>query len=184
MNKILFETKRTQVREFQLSDKKDVFTLNSNELVTKYTSDVGRVKTEQDAENIIEQTWISQYKKYGFSRWAVVCKQTNKVIGFAGFKYLPEREEIDFGYRFLPDYWGQGLGFEVAFDTLEFGLSKFKFEQVHAMAMPENQGSNRILEKLGFAYQGQDNYQGVPVKCWLLKGECVKGGRQSGVLAK
>ena len=65
---------------------------------------------EEILEEIISEVFFEDYKKYGYGRLAVLYKPENKLIGFTGIKYLTEMGgESDLGYRFLPDYWGQGI---------------------------------------------------------------------------
>jgi RimJ/RimL family protein N-acetyltransferase len=103
---IFIETNRVILREFELNDLQAVFDFSSNTEVQKYTGDVVLNNLDQ-TKDIIVNVWFSDYKKYGYGRYAVVYKPDNKVIGFAGLKYLPELRETDIGFRFLPEYWGK-----------------------------------------------------------------------------
>ena len=110
MMTILIETPRLKMREFTLDDLDAVYTFSINKDVTKYTGDLGMVKTKQDAKDVIINVWQAEYKKYGCARYALLCKETDEVIGFCGIKCLPEEQQPDIGYRMLPKYWGKGLG--------------------------------------------------------------------------
>ena len=112
MNQII-ETERILLREFKETDAEAVFAFSSNKEVHKYTGDE-LVASMERAKEIITDIWFTDYKKYGYGRWAVVYKPEDKVIGFAGLKYLPEIGETDIGYRFLPSYWGKGIASEVS----------------------------------------------------------------------
>ena len=97
----LIETPRTILRQFTLDDVEAVYEYNSNLEVQKYTGDELITSLER-AREIITQISFKDYKTYGYGRLAVVHKADNKVIGFAGLKFLPEIGETDIGYRFLP----------------------------------------------------------------------------------
>lgn len=103
---IIIETERTILREFSEEDYTAVFEFSSNKEVLKYTGDV-RLESLEQVKNIISNIWFSDYKNYGYGRLAVVYKPENKIIGFAGLKYLPELNKTDIGFRFLPEYWGE-----------------------------------------------------------------------------
>ena len=149
---ILIETPRLKMRKFTLNDLDAVYEFSSNEDVTKYTGDIGMVKNKQDARDVITHVWQAEYKKYGYARYALICKTTDKVIGFCGIKYLPEEQRPDIGYRMLPEYWGKGLGFEAVKATMDYATNVLKLDNVMAEAVIENVASNKILLKAGFKH--------------------------------
>ncbi len=154
---IKIETERLILRQFQESDVDDVFEFSSNLEVLTYTGEKPLIKKSQ-ALDIIKNIWFSDYEKYGFGRWAVINKLDNKLFGFAGLKYLPEIDEVDIGYRFLPEYWGQGLATEASIEILKYGFDELKLKRIIGIAMPENIASCKILEKIGLKYYKTDNF--------------------------
>jgi RimJ/RimL family protein N-acetyltransferase len=48
----------------------------------------------------------------GFRRFAARSRASGSLLGMCGF--LPEEEEIDFGYRYSVETWGKGIGSEAA----------------------------------------------------------------------
>ncbi|SFC61230.1 GNAT family N-acetyltransferase [Pseudoalteromonas denitrificans] len=149
---ILIETPRLIMREFTLDDLDAVYEFSVNEDVTKYTGDLGMVKTKQDAKDVITNVWQAEYKKYGYARYALVYKENNHVIGFCGIKYLPEENRPDVGYRMLPEYWGKGLGLEAVRATMDYANNTLKLENIMAEAVVENIASNKILLKVGLKH--------------------------------
>jgi len=117
----IIETERIILREFAEDDFNAVFEFNSNIEVQKYTGDT-ILNYHEQAKRIITDVWLEDYKKYGYGRWAVIYKPDNKLIGFAGLKYLPEYDETDIGYRILPDYWGKGLMTEIGKEISPRGI--------------------------------------------------------------
>ncbi len=101
------------------------------------------------------------FEKYGFGRWACVLKGEKKVIGFAGLKFLPEREEIDLGYRFLPEHWGKGLATEASQASIDFGFNILKLKRIIGLVLPKNKASIRVLEKVGMKKEGWDDFESV-----------------------
>lgn len=160
MNKnILIETDRIILREFELNDMQAVFNFSSNAEVQKYTGDTILNNLDQ-AKDIIVNVWFSDYKKYGYGRYAVVYKPEHKVIGFAGLKYLPELDETDIGFRFLPEYWGKGIATEVSRKIIKYGFEVLKLNRIIGIAMPENLASNKVLDKIGLDFYKFDMYVG------------------------
>jgi len=158
MNPII-ETERLILREFTVNDVESVYEFNSNVELHKYTGDE-IIKSKERAKEIITDIWLKDYEKYGYGRWAVVYKPENKVIGFAGLKYLTEINETDIGYRFLPEYWGKGLASEISNEIIKYGFNKLNLNRIIGIAMPENIGSWKVLEKIGLELYKVDKYDG------------------------
>lgn len=156
---MIIETERLILRKFNIDDAEAVLEFNSNSAVIKYTGDE-LVKSLDRAKEIINDVWFDDYEKYGYGRWAVIYKRENKIIGFAGLKYLPEMDETDIGFRFLPAYWGKGIATEAAKPIIEYGFKNFGLERIIGVAMPENIGSCKVLEKIGLKFYKVGDYDG------------------------
>ncbi|MFK5889339.1 MAG: GNAT family N-acetyltransferase [Flavobacteriaceae bacterium] len=165
MNAII-ETERTFMRPFTEDDTQAVFDFGSNKEVQKHTGDKLLESIDQ-AKNTIRNVWFADYKKYGYGRWAVVHKKDNKVIGFAGLKYLPEFRKTDIGYRFLPQYWGQGIATEVSLPIIKYGFEKLGLKEIIGIADPVNKGSIKVLQKIGLKYYKKAIYDEGTTKKYL-----------------
>lgn len=146
--KPIIETERLILREFTMDDCEAVFEFNSNLELHQYTGDEVLQSVDR-AKEIIRDIWLEDYKNYGYGRWATIYKPEDKIIGFAGLKYLPELNQTDIGFRFLPSYWGKGLATEASREILKYGFDKLGIDEIIGIAMPENIGSCRVLEKIG-----------------------------------
>lgn len=155
--KQIIETNRIILREFTLEDIDAVFEFGSNKIVNEYTGDVS-LKNKTEAKNIIENIYFKDYKKYGYGRWATVYKPTNKIIGFAGLKFLPEFNETDIGFRFLPEYWNKGIATEVSKEIIKYGFKHLNLKRIIGIADPKNIGSCKVLEKIGLTFYKSDFY--------------------------
>ncbi len=155
----MIQTKRTSLRPFIPSDYEAVFEFGSHPEVGKYTGDE-LLQTPQQAKDIITNVFQSDYKKYGYGRWAVVHKSDNKVIGFAGLKYLPEFDQVDIGFRFLPQYWNKGLATEVSIEIIKYGFETLNLDEIIGIADPLNIGSCKVLQKIGLQFYKTDQYDG------------------------
>lgn len=156
--KTIIETERIILRHFCDDDAVAVFEFDSNEAVVRWTGEPALTHIDQ-ARDIINDIWKPEYEKYGYARYAVVHKQDQKVIGFAGLKFLPEFGEADLGYRMLPQYWGQGLASEMAVSLVVHAFDDLGLKKILGFAMPENPASCRVLEKAGFHF---DKFAEIP----------------------
>ena len=110
MNFIL-ETPRLILREFDISDAENLFLLNSDPDVIRYTGDVA-FKNIDEAKALIEN--YVPYKRDGYGRWTVLLKDTNEFIGWGGLRFIEDTKNIDLGYRYMKKYWNKGYGTEAA----------------------------------------------------------------------
>lgn len=148
--KALIETERLLFREINFDDKQEMFQLHSNAEVQKYTGEA-LIQSMEEMEQAI-QTRIENYKKYGYGRWATFLKDGVQFIGWAGLDYLPEFDEIDLGYRFLPNYWGMGYATEASHAILTYGFDTLELNRIIALAMKENKASIKVMEKVGMKF--------------------------------
>lgn len=138
-------TARLMHRAFEPADARAFFALNSNEDVMRFTGEAP-LPSEEVALTAIES--YVDFERYGYGRWA--CVYHGRVIGFSGMKYLPEHEVVDLGYRFLPEYWGQGFATESARACVDFAFTTMGVHELWAFVLPKNKASIRVLEKLDF----------------------------------
>ena len=150
--KLVIETKRLLLREYVPEDAQAMFEIGCNPIVQKYTGDPCLTSVEETRTMLCERP-IADYRKYGFGRWAVVLKATSKVIGMAGLKYLQEMNEVDVGYRMLPEYWGLGLATEASQASVKYGFETLKLSRIIGLVAPANIGSVRVLEKSGLMFE-------------------------------
>lgn len=149
--KIVIETDRLILREITLDDKEAMFKLHSDPAVQKYTGEPV-VESIEEMEQAIA-TRIIDHKKYGFGRWATFLKDGMQFVGWAGLAYLPEFDEIDLGYRFLPEYWGSGIATEASRAILDYGFDTLKIKRIIAIALKEHKASIRVMEKVGMEFE-------------------------------
>lgn len=146
------ETSRLLHREMTTADATDFYKLNSHPDVMRYTGD-DVIASEEQAKQAIQQ--YPDFNTIGYGRWACILKESQRMIGFCGLKYLPDQDAVDLGYRFFPEYWGQGLATEASRVCLDFGFQVIGLQQIVAFVLPENGGSIRVLQKLGMVRDGE-----------------------------
>ena len=76
-------------------------------------------------------------------------------MGWCGIKLL--KEEIngfqniyDLGYRYSPEFWGNGFAKEAAQACIQYAFNEMELENLYAYADIHNDVSNALLLKLGF----------------------------------
>jgi len=148
---LFLETERLLLRPFLTKDISPAYQMNLDPKVSQYTGD-GGVLSRSELERRIKEDVMGDYLKHGYGRLAVIWKENQEFIGFAGLKYLEDMQEVDLGYRFRSNYWGKGIATEAGKACLELGFSKLRLEKIIAMILPANVRSERVLEKLGMQF--------------------------------
>lgn len=157
------ETPRLYFREILPSDAGNIFELDSNPEVHRYLGNTP-VTSVEECRKVIEMI-RNQYKENGIGRWAVMEKENNVFIGWAGLKLLKEPinnyvNVYDLGYRFNPKYWGKGYATEAAMCWRDLAFKEMNIEKLYACADAANIASRRVLEKIGMNYVEDFDYEG------------------------
>ncbi|WP_299438308.1 GNAT family N-acetyltransferase [uncultured Aquimarina sp.] len=147
---MIIETERLILREMVMDDAQDMLRLHSNHQVQKYTGE-NIITSLEEINNKIKE-FQSRDKNRGFGRWVTILKKEKQFVGWAGLAYLPEFDEVDLGYRFLPEYWGLGIATEASHAILTYGFESLKLKKIIAIAMKENKSSIKVMEKVGMEF--------------------------------
>ena len=143
--KMITENEKLFIEKFKKSDISEWSKIESDPKVRHFVD--GKKQTYKQSEEYIKKN-IFSYDNNGFGRYAVRFKKNKQLIGMCGF--LEEDYGIDFGYRYTPTVWINGIGFDVAKLVLNYGIKKLKLYKILALTHEDNHGSIRILEKLDF----------------------------------
>jgi ribosomal-protein-alanine N-acetyltransferase len=152
-------TKHLLIRPFTVEDAEEYFPLVSHPDVLRYTGESPATSLD-DVRQILLTRPISDYSKYGFGRMACIDKDSGRLIGFSGLKYLPDLNEVDIGYRFLPDFWGKGYATESAKAIIDQVAPTHKLKRIIGLAYPENSASIHVLIKLGLNFEKKIKLEG------------------------
>ena len=157
--KMHLETERLVINAFSPSDKEVWRTIEASAEVRKYID--GQPLNPKDADAYIDEI-IESYRTNGFGRYAVRHRESSLLMGMCGFRATSYG--LDFGYRYAPEYWGQGYGFEAAKAVLDYGLNMLKLDCIVALAFKANSASIRIIENLNFEPLGPVVIEGETVE--------------------
>lgn len=162
----VLETPRLIVRHLTMEDL-DIFAEICHDAeVVRFVGD-GQPLTRQQVALWIMRSQ-NNYQNRGFGCFAVVHKESQQMIGYAGFA-LPDNAPLELVYGFDKSYWGQGLASEVAQALIEYGLNSINLAEILATVDPDNIASVRILEKLGFKFLRQSvDEHGLPTAFYLI----------------
>ncbi|WLI90227.1 GNAT family N-acetyltransferase [Massilia sp. R2A-15] len=146
------ETPNLYLRRFTLDDAQAYLPLVSMPEVLRYIGEPAQTSVE-GARQILLNYPMRHYEVHGFGRMACVEKSSGRLVGFSGLKFVEHLQEVDIGYRFLPECWGKGYATESARALLQDGVRTHRLERIVGLVMPENLASARVLSKLGLSFE-------------------------------
>ena len=171
------DTERLILRPLRVGDAADMFDYAQREDVTTYLlwSPHQSISYTRDYLKYVEK----RYAMGEFYDWAVVEKESGRMIGTAGFTSFDfPHNGAQIGYVLNPDFHGRGYATEAASRVLQFGFEELGLHRIEARFMEGNHASLRVMEKLGMRPEGYRR-DGMLVKgsyrtvgtCAVLSGE-------------
>lgn len=119
-------------------------------------SDIGYVMTDRrEAKDYIEMSLEDDHN--GFV-WAIEEKQSGTFIGTGGLKNWYGRLCAEVGLIIDERYWNKKFGSEAVKQMVDFAFQSLQVTYVYATTLPNNTGSIRLLQRLGFQFYGWTNY--------------------------
>jgi len=146
-----FETERLFVKPVTISDAPFLLKLLNSPKWLQYIGD-RKVYTEEDAIKYIEDRMLTQLERLGYGNNMVIRKEDNRAVGVCGLYERPGLPMVDIGFAFLPEYEGNGFGFEAASRLLQACKEDFKLKKICAITTQDNVASQRLLVKLGLQF--------------------------------
>ncbi len=111
-------------------------------------------KTVEEARTELRY-WINVFSYNDGIYFAIARKSDNKMIGSVGVSGVNRiHNRIEASYDLAKEYWNKGIMSTALNAMLKYVFAEFKFNRIEAFAMPDNIGSYRVLEKCGFAFEG------------------------------
>ncbi|HZJ23002.1 MAG TPA: GNAT family N-acetyltransferase [Anaerolineales bacterium] len=148
----ILETNRLILRQLSTEDVAFILELVNEPSFIQNIGDRG-VRTLEDARAYILRVAISSYEKNGFGLYLVELKDSGQSIGMCGLIKRDGLEDVDIGYAFLPRFWLKGYAVEAAAAVKDYARDMLGLKRLVAITDPANQGSIRVLEKIGLKYE-------------------------------
>ncbi|HMT08841.1 MAG TPA: GNAT family N-acetyltransferase [Pyrinomonadaceae bacterium] len=150
---LITETERLRIREMDSAfDAEFVFALLNSPKFLQYIGD-RNVRSVEQAADFIETRYRQSYRDHGYGLYTVEL-QDGTYLGMCGFVKRPQFNLPDLGFAFLPEHERKGYGFESATAMLGNGRDVLGFSRVYAITSQDNDASGKLLEKLGFRFNG------------------------------
>ena len=155
---------KCRIRKWKLSDAKDLAAALSNKKVQDNLRDgLPYPYTEQDGKEFIS-AMLSADENETFA-FAIIVD--DMVIGSIGIFRQDNihRQTAELGYYIAEEYWGKGIMAEAVKQICEYVFGNSDIIRIYAEPFAYNIASCRVLEKVGFQYEG------------TLRSNAVKNGK-------
>ncbi len=154
----VIRTQRLVLRPWTHKDVDALHTLWTSPEVRRYLWD-DVVITRDVAERLVD-SHIATADHHGIGYWALhilpVSLDEEPVAGFCGFRFVDDGREIELVYGLQAEHWGKGLATEAGLAAIEYLWCSTGFQRVYARTDPPNEGSVRVMRRLGMAHESTD----------------------------
>src|SRR5688572_25712604 len=168
----ILETNRLILRQLSTEDAAFILELVNEPSFIQNIGDRG-VRTFEDARAYILRVAISSYEKNGFGPYLVELKDSGQSIGMCGLIKRDGLEDVDIGYAFLPRFWLKGYAVEAAAAVKDYARDMLGLKRLVAITDPANQGSIRVLEKIGLKYEKMVRLSADDIELKLFAAEAL-----------
>ena len=146
----MIETERLHLRQWREGDAEEFNRHCNTPAVMRW---LGGVKTREFYDEVAARL-AGWQQDHGHTFWVVERKSDGAFLGFCGLKIADGasgalRGEVEVGWRFREDVWGQGYAKEAATGSLDFAFNRLRAERVIALTVEGNSGSWGLMKRLG-----------------------------------
>jgi [ribosomal protein S5]-alanine N-acetyltransferase len=139
-------TNRCELRVITENDYVNMLKLYTNAKVREFLGGV-----------IDEETFASRYKAMMESQnvhlhWSIYTKDNDNFIGLICLDTYHDGIQMEVGYQFLPEYWGQGYAKEVIKKVGHHGIETLNYSNIVAETQTANIASCTLLQRVGMTF--------------------------------
>jgi RimJ/RimL family protein N-acetyltransferase len=160
-------TPRLTLRELDLEDAGNLLGIFSDPEAMRY----------YPATKSLEETrvWIrsnkERYQRYGFGIWGAYAREDDRFLGQCGLlvQDVDQKTELEIGYMFLRQFWGQGFATEAASACRDYAFQRLGSKRVISLIDPANVKSIRVAQKVGMQWEKEVHKWDKLIHVYALK---------------
>ena len=145
----MIETERLILRRWEDRDRPVFHAHCSDPEVMRY---LGPLMSREATDDALDRQ-NGFLDRHGYCFWAVERRDDGALLGFCGLKPgapdTPIEHDVEIGWRFGKDHWGQGYAREAAQASLVWGWANTAAPLVSAITVQANSASWGLMERLG-----------------------------------
>ena len=122
---------------------------------------LGGIRTDDVTRTYLTEN-LAHWDEHGFGLWIFRERATTAFVGRGGLRHvvLEGQSEVEVTYALAREAWGKGFATEIAIAAVDVAFRQLGLQDLVAFAIPENLASRRVMEKVGFRYEGGIVHQG------------------------
>lgn len=169
----MIETERLTLRPVGPDDADFVFALFSRLNVAKW-SGRGKAMTDRDEAVARIARYPERVDRPGAGVFLVTARDSGSPVGMVLLVPLPassgvDRDDMEVGWHFLPEAWGQGYATEAARAVVERAFAA-DIPEILAVTNPANQASQAVCRRLGMTDLGlRSDWYDVELRAFRLE---------------
>ena len=155
----------------------EIHRLHSDPLVMTTLSADGNVMTEEATRKHLQRC-SDHWDRQGFGLWVFRARADGQFIGRGGLMtyQIDGQDVVGLAYAVMSDHWNQGFATEIAEASLRVGFEQLGLSEIGSWTLPSNLASQRVMAKLGFRYEKDMEFAGLPHRFYrLVKDEWQNG---------
>lgn len=136
----------------------------------------------------MRKEWVEKYEIHENHRWisalpdidalendplrmAIRLKETGAIIGWivSGYKDELPKPNREIGYAISSSHTSKGYATEAAIALKDFIFNETNVTELVATAMVSNEGSNKVLQKVGYIFENIRVIDGHDYNCYRIK---------------
>jgi RimJ/RimL family protein N-acetyltransferase len=146
---------------------------------------LGGVRSDELSAEILVQL-MTHWEQHGFGYWMAHDADSGAFVGRGGLRevVVGGGPEIEVGYALMREYWGRGLATELARACVRVGFDALGRQDLVAFTLPTNDASRRVMQRVGFLYERDVIWAGMPHVLYRLPVEAWREEQDSGPTTK
>lgn len=151
----MIETQRLGLYELSAESAEDVAFICRLLNEPSFLANIGDrgVRNLEDAHAYLLKGPVASYRSNGFGLYRLQVIASGETVGLCGLVKRATLDDVDLGYALLPEFWGKGYAVEAGAAVLADAGARLGLRRVVAITDPLNEGSIRVLERLGFLFE-------------------------------
>jgi len=142
-------TERLVLRRWRDGDRGAFAALNADpQVMAHFPARLSRAESDEMMDRL-----EAAFDADGFGFWAVEERGSGLLLGATGLNRVgfeaPFVPAVEVGWRFVRAAWGRGYATEAAGAALSFGFDDAGLDEIVAMAVPHNERSLAVMDRIG-----------------------------------